>query len=214
MKQLLKPAAAVFAAAVNSLRVYAANDVLFLPTETPGAALPEAGAYNERVVICAASFAALALLIFIIITIMRIKKRRRRAKNAAAESRDRVNTEFVPTVPNNVSSDTEMRTVAGPGAVMHMARLGGDFPDVYDIAVREPVIIGSAPSMSNIVVGNNCGVRPRHCMIAYENNRLVIVEHAPETLVNGVPLRTSRYILAQGDKLKLGDVTFRISWRQ
>lgn len=215
MKHLLTIAAVGFTTALNNLIVNAAeNDISMTPQKTPEVVSQGAGAYNEKVGICVILFAVLALLIFTIITIIRIRKRRRRTGNIAADGTQRMNTGITPFVPSNVASDTEMRTVPGSAAVMHMARISSDYPYVYDVVVREPVIIGSSPSMSNIVVDNNSGVHPRHCMIACEDDNLVIVEHAPKTFVNGVPLNTSRYVLSQGDKLKLGDMTFRINWRK
>ena len=215
MKQLLITAGVVFAAALNNLIVNAAeNDISLVPKKTPEVVSQGTGAYNEKVGICAILFAVLALLIFIIITIIRIRKRRRRTGNIAADGSQRRNTGITPFVPSNVASDTEMYTVPGSAVIMHMARISSDYPYVYDVTVREPVIIGSSPAMSNIVVDKNSGVHPRHCMIACEDDNLVIVEHAPKTFVNGVPLNTSRYVLSQGDKLKLGDMTFRINWRK
>ena len=213
MKQLLTTAAVSFAVAMNNLIASAAeNDISFNPQKSPDVVSPESGVYNEKVGMCAILFIILALIIFILITIIRARKRRRR--NTIAYDSQQTNTGASPFVPSNVSSDTEMYTIPGSAVIMHMARISSEFPYVYDVTVREPVVIGSSPSMSNIVVDNKSGVHPRHCMIACENDNLVIVEHAPETFVNGVPLRTSRYVLSQGDKLKLGDLTFRVNWRK
>lgn len=217
MKRFSELIAALMIILYNTV-VNAANDGISstaMPSEAPTAsAAPHMSLSDERVYISITSLIILVLLIAVVIKIISKKKHNSSASDTLisyASGSSAINR--YDNIPDNVRSDTSMTDASTPGLKMHLARISSHSAESYDAQVNVPIILGSSPSQANIVLDSDPSIRPKHCMIASERNKLVLLDHSPNTWVNGIPVQSQRYVFNNGDKLRIGNTTLRITWK-